>query len=415
MSQTPRHIVIIGAGQAGSQAAQALRKRGFDGAITMLGDENAPPYQRPPLSKAYLKGELESERLYFRPQAFYGEHNITLRTGVRANSLDRQAQTVLLNTGETISYDALIIATGSRPRSLPTQGGDLDGVVDLRTLADADTLRERLSGAKHLTIIGAGYIGLEAAASARALGVAVTVIERAERCLARVTSPVMSDFFARLHASHGVDLRCCTDVVSIRRRTGLLTRDRLDVATSNGATIDTDLVLAGIGVIPNDDMAQAAGLACDGGIIVDEHARTSDPHIFAAGDCTVRPLDGRDGLFRLESVHNALEQGEQAAAALTQQDRPTPDTPWFWSDQYDIKLQTAGLSAGYTDIVVRGADGAKAAPFAAFYFRDAHLLAVDAVNDPPSFLVAKQMIKRSISPNPESLRDLSIPLKSLLN
>ena len=400
-------IVVIGGGQAGAQALQSLRQGGYAGALTLVGDEPALPYQRPPLSKAYMKGEMTEERLYFRPAPWYQDQNIEVILSTPAKSIDRANRTVELAHGGHLDYDALIIATGSRPRVLPVKGATLHGVHDLRDLSDVERIRPNMIAGRKMVIVGAGYIGLEAAAVARQMGLDVTVLEMAPRVLARVTSPVMSEFFETEHRAQGVQI---------------LTGARLDHLDGDGDTVtaailadgtrvDADIVLVGIGILPNEELAKDAGIACNNGILVDRDARTSDPRVFAAGDCASRPLVhyGRSG--RLESVHNAIEQGKLAAAAILGKPRPAEDCPWFWSDQYDLKLQIAGLSQDYDEIVVRG--DPKDRKFAAFYLRNGTLIAVDAINSPPEFLASKKLIMSGAKLAPEMLGDTSISMKDI--
>jgi len=403
-----RQIVVVGGGQAGAQALASLRQWGYDGALSLIGEETALPYQRPPLSKAYLKGELAEDRLYFKPHAWYEDQDVDVRLGTLATSIDRARRSLHLADGGALDYDALVLATGSRPRKLPVPGADLAGVHDLRSLADVNRLRPAMVEGRRIAIIGAGYIGLETAAVACQLGLEVTVLEMADRVLARVTSPLMSSFYEALHASHGVDIRTNARVSGIRDDgDGAVAAVLLDDGTEIGA----DLVLAGIGIVPNEELARQAGLACRNGILVDRDGRTHDPRIFAAGDCACRPLVhyGRTG--RLESVHNAIEQGKLAAAAILSRARPPEDVPWFWSDQYDIKLQIAGLSQGHDQVVVRGDPAAGA--FAAFYLSEGRLLAVDAVNAAPEFLASKKMIGMGVQLAPAELSDMSVSMKEI--
>lgn len=400
-------IVVAGAGQAAAQAVQSLRQGGYAGALTIVGDETALPYQRPPLSKAYMKGEFEEERLYFRPAAWYEDNRIEVMLGTRATRIDRAGRVLHLEHGGELPYDALILATGSRPRKLPCKGADLANVHDLRTLADVERIRPQMVAGRRIVIIGAGYIGLEAAAVARQMGLDVTVLEMAPRVLARVTSPVMSEFYAAEHTAQGVKILTGTALSHLDGKDGAVSAAVL----ADGTRLPADLVLAGIGILPNEELAKEAGIACSNGILTDRDARTSDPHIFAAGDCAARPLVhyGRTG--RLESVHNAIEQGKLAAAAILGQSRPAEDCPWFWSDQYDLKLQIAGLSTDYDLIVVRG--DPRARKFAAFYLRNGTLIAVDAVNSPPEFLASKKLIMAGAKIDPGLLADTSIPMKDI--
>lgn len=400
-------IVIIGAGQAAAQACASLRLFGFQGSITLIGEETALPYQRPPLSKAYMKGELAEERLYFKPAAWYEDQNIDTVLSVRVTDIDRSAQTVALEHGGSVPYDALIVATGSRPRALPVEGADLDGVFDLRDLADVERIRPRMIAGKKLVIVGAGYIGLEAAAVARQLGLDVTVLEMEERVLARVTSPIMSAFFETEHRRQGAVIKTGARLASLSGTEGNVTQAIL----TDGSKLDADIVLVGIGILPNVELAEEAGIACSNGILTDRDARTNDPRIFAAGDCAARPLVhyGRKG--RLESVHNAIEQGKLAAAAIVGKPRPPEDCPWFWSDQYDLKLQIAGLSQDYDQTVLRGDPEAR--KFAVFYLQNGKLIAVDAVNSPPEFLASKKLIMTGARLAPEILSDTSQSMKEI--
>ena len=402
-----KSVVIVGGGQAGAQASFSLRQWGYENQITLIGEEPAPPYQRPPLSKAYMKGELPEERLFFKPSAWYEDNGVDLKLSMRAHAIDRSAREVHIDAGGKVAYDALILATGSRPRALPCPGGDLANVFELRTLADVERIRPTLIAGRRIVIIGAGYIGLEAAAVARQLDLDTTVLEMAPRVLARVTSPLMSEFYETEHRAQGVDIRCNTRVEALIGEDGAVTGAQL----ADGSVLPADIVLVGIGIVPNEELAADAGIACNNGILVDRDARTNDPRIFAAGDCARRPLVhyGRDG--RLESVHNAIEQGKLAAAAILGRDRPPEDAPWFWSDQYDLKLQIAGLSEGYDEIAVRGDPATR--KFAAFYLKNGALIAVDAVNAAPEFLASKRLIAAGARVAPERLTDMSVSMKDI--
>jgi len=402
-----RQIVVIGAGQAGAQAVQSLRQGGFDGRLTLIGEETALPYQRPPLSKAYLKGMLDEERLYFKPAAWYQDHSVELILGMAVTGIDRARRQVLLGDGSLLPYDKLILATGSRPRPLPVNGAGLAGVHDLRSLADVERLRPGLVAGQRLLIIGAGYIGLEAAAAARQMGLEVTVLEMAPRVLARVTSEVLSAFYTEEHRRQGVTILTGVQLSHLEGSEGHVTAGVL----ADGTRLPARIVLSGIGILPNEELARNAGIACSNGILVDRDARTSDPHVFAAGDCASRPLVhfGRSG--RLESVHNAIEQAKLAAAAILGQPRLAEDCPWFWSDQYDLKLQIAGLSQGYDTHVIRGDPGNRR--FAVFYLRNERLIAVDAVNSPADFLASKKLIMSGAKLAPRTLSDTSIPIKDI--
>ena len=398
-------VVIVGAGQAGGSAAGFLRQFGFEGAITLIGEEEAAPYQRPPLSKAWLKGEATEDDLLLRPESFYSEHHVELALGVEVHSIDRAARTLATSRGP-IPYDILILATGARARPLPIPGSDLAGVLMLRTAHDAEALKAELRPGRRLAVIGGGYIGLEVAASARALGDEVTVIEREDRVMARVACEPLSDFFLAYHLAHGVRFELGAAVASLEG-TGRVQAVRL----GDGRTVACDVALIGIGAVPNDDLARAAGLECKDGVVVDLEARTSDPAIFAAGDVTWRPLPlyGRD--FRLESVPNAIEQAKQAASAIVGRPRPAPEAPWFWSDQYDLKLQIAGLAFDADRILLRG-DPASA-KFAVFHLKGDEVQAVEAVNAPPEFMMGKSLIASRKAVSAERLADPSISMKEV--
>ncbi|WP_375206516.1 NAD(P)/FAD-dependent oxidoreductase [Hyphococcus sp.] len=399
-------IVIIGAGQAGAQAAVSLRQGSYEGAITMIGAEEAPPYQRPPLSKAYLKSELEEPRLYLRPAEFYEAQKIELHLGVRATGIDRKAKIVSTDDGGAHSYDALLLATGAPPRRIPAPGADLRGVHYLRTLADSDSLKPMLSAPGRVVIVGAGYIGLEVAAVARQAGREVTVLEMTPRVLARVASEPVSEFYQMLHRNNGVDLRLGAAFAAFEGE-GRLHAARL----KDGEIIECETALVGIGAAPEVALAKEAGLEIDNGIAVDEYARTSDPAIFAAGDCTNFPSPRYGRRMRLESVPNAIEQAKAAAANMLGGKVVYDALPWFWSDQYDVKLQTVGLMEGHDDLVVRGDPAEK--KFAVWYLKDGKALAVDAINDPASFAMGKKLIMSGAALDPVTLADASVDLRTL--
>lgn len=403
-----RRIIIIGAGQAGGETAQRLRQGGFEGEITLIGEEPVAPYQRPPLSKAYLKGDLDIERLMLRPASVYSEERIALLTKTRGVWIDRANRKVRVEGGRELPYDALVLATGAKPRKLPLVGADLDGVHLFRTAADVDRVRERfVSGAK-LIVIGAGYIGLEVAAVARQLGLDVTVVETAVRPLARVTSPEVAGFFLDEHTRQGVRFVLggqCALIKGADRVTG--------VALTDGAELPADLVIAGIGVTPDVAIAEQCGLTVNNGIVTDRNCRTSDPNIFAIGDCAARPMAHYGGqIVRLESVHNAVEGAKIVAATLTGGKEHTEEAPWFWSDQYDLKLQIAGLFNGYDHVAFRGVMADRA--FAAFYYKGDKLIAVDAVNRPAEYLGAKMLIQTNRTLPPNVIEDMSRPMKELV-
>lgn len=408
VTTTFQDVVVIGAGQAAGTIVATLRQFGHQGSITVIGEETSPPYQRPPLSKAYFKGELPAERLYVKPEAFYGEQNIDLRLGRRAVAIDRADKLVTLDNGERLQYRHLVIATGARPRILSVEGADLRGVAILRTLADVENLRPLATKGKKLVVVGAGYIGLEAAAVARQIGLDVCVLEAADRVLQRVTSPVVSQFYQDVHRAAGVEIRLGARFRRFVGEDGQL----IGIEMEDGSIVPADIVLVGIGVIPNQEIAQQAGLVCENGINTDEFARTSDPDILAIGDCANRVIAQYGLRGRLESVHNAIETAKIAAAAICGKAPPAVDTPWFWSDQYDIKLQTAGLLGGFDEAVVRGDYPAR--KFSVWYLKDETLLAVDAVNMPGDFMLAKRLVGTGTRLAVDKIRDPSFDLKALL-
>ncbi|WP_284163859.1 FAD-dependent oxidoreductase [Frigidibacter sp. SD6-1] len=397
-------IVIVGAGQAGASLAAKLRALGYTGPVTLIGEEPVPPYQRPPLSKAYLLGEMELERLYLRAPAFWADQNVTLRLGARATAIDPAARTITVD-GEALPYDQLALTTGSRPRTLPAAiGGALGNVFTVRTLADIDRMAPLMRDGGRAVIVGGGYIGLEAAAVAAKLGLKVTVIEAAPRILQRVASPETSAYFRALHAAHGVTILEGTGLDRLLGETHV-TGARL----SDGREIPADLVIVGIGILPNSELAEAAGLAIENGIRTDEQGRTSDPHIWAAGDCASFPHLG--GRIRLESVGNAIDQAELVAENMLGAGKAYEAKPWFWSDQYDCKLQIAGLNMGYDRIVTRPGE-AGATSF--WYYQGDRLLAVDAMNDSRAYMIGKRLIEAGKSPAPAVIADPATDLKALL-
>lgn len=378
-------IVIVGAGQAGAQVAQSLRQGGFEGPIRLIGDEQHPPYQRPPLSKKFLAGEVGPEGLWLRPPAFFTTNRIDHIPSTRVSDIDRKAKRLRLANGDTLAYGKLVLATGTTARQLPFEGAERAGVVSLRTIADADLIRARLGECQRLVIIGAGYIGLEVAAIARAMGKDVCVLEAQDRPMKRVVSQTVSDFFTALHKEHGVDLRLETGVAALE---GGAAVDA--VRLEDGESLAAGLVLVAVGAAPNDQLAADSGLETDNGILVDGAGQTSDPNIFAVGDCT-RFYSGRyTRSVRMESVQNAIDQAKIVAQALLGTDVDYDPLPWFWSDQYDVKLQIAGLSEGYDDTVVVGSPHDK--KFYVAYLRDGVLIAVDSINAPRSHMMARKVI-----------------------
>jgi 3-phenylpropionate/trans-cinnamate dioxygenase ferredoxin reductase subunit len=398
-------VVVIGGGQAGASLVAKLRALKFDGGITLLCEEPVLPYQRPPLSKKYLLGEMEVERLFLRPQSFYDENAITVRTNATAIAIDRADKAVIVD-GEALRYDQLALCTGSVPRRLPGAiGGELSGVHVVRTLADVDGMAPDLKPGARVLVVGGGYIGLEAAAVCAGLGLKVTLIEAADRILQRVAAPVTSDYFRALHLGHGVEIR---EGTGLER---LLGTDHVTGAIlGDGVEMAVDAVIAGIGIAPATELAQVAGLAVENGIVVDALGRTSDPAIWAAGDCTSFPW--QDGRLRLESVQNAIDQAEAVAANMLGANEPYVPQPWFWSDQYDVKLQIAGLNAGYDHVVVRNGGGKEAVSH--WYYAGDRLLAVDAMNDPRAYMVGKRLIEMGKSPPPAAVSDPATDLKGLL-
>lgn len=402
-------LVIIGAGQAAGELAASLRADGYSGSVTIVGTEPHLPYTRPPLSKAYLKGESLAEELYLRSASFYDEHDITVRTGVSVVSIDIAARTATGDDGLSYSWDKIVFATGGRPRRIPDRELETASNVHyVRTLADIDRLRRVGLGGARFAVIGGGYLGLEVAAVLRRLGAEVTVIEAADRLLARVTTPVVSEFFRKLHAAEGVDVRLGAQVQGYAFEKG----DVTSVALADGSHVPVDQVLIGIGMIPNDDVAQAAGLDVDNGIIVDEYCRASAPDVYAIGDVARHPDPQNGGLRRLESMPNAASQARIVADDLLGNPRPYLDVPWFWSDQYETKLQAAGSSVGCEDVVVRGDQSSNR--FAVLYLKNGRLCGVDAISSPSDYANARKLIAVGGAVSADELRDESVSLRSLL-
>lgn len=404
-------VLIVGAGHAGGPAATLLRSFGFEGPIVLAGEEPLAPYQRPPLSKAWLKGEAELEALLLRPLAFYAEQGITLRTGLKALSLAPGARTVTFSDGSVGFYDALILATGSTARRLPCPGSDRPELIELRTAADAQRLKTVLGPGRRLVIVGGGYVGLEVAASARALGAEVVLLERMDRVLQRVASPALSTFFGQRHRAEGVDVRTGVEVAAFEAGA---------VRLADGTRLEADVILVGVGVgaVACDGLARDAGLTCgdagSGGIVVDEMARTSDPAIYAIyaiGDVSLRPSPTHNHRMRLESVPNALEKARQAVNAITGRAPPPPEVPWFWSDQYDVKLQIAGLPFEGDSLVVRGDPAG--GRFSVFHMCGERIVCVEAVNTPAEFVAGRQLIARRSAIDPDRLADPTHSMKAV--
>ncbi|MBW4961492.1 NAD(P)/FAD-dependent oxidoreductase [Sulfitobacter sp. CW3] len=398
------HVVVIGAGQAGSSCVAKLRNSGFEGKVTLIGAETAPPYQRPPLSKAYLLGDMTLERLFLRPESFYSDYNIDLMLGTHVDSIDPASQTIRVN-GDDMAYDSLVLTTGSVPRRLPASiGGALDGVHVVRDLADVDAMGPRFTKGARVLIVGGGYIGLEAASVASKLGLNVTLVEMGERILQRVAAPQTSDFFRDLHRSHGVDIR---EGVGLER---LIGDTHVTAALlSDGSELPVDFVIVGVGIGPATALAEAAGIEVDNGIKTDSHGRTSVPNVWAAGDCASFPY--RDTRIRLESVPNAIDQAECVAENIMGADKEYVAKPWFWSDQYDVKLQIAGLNTGYDRVITRRTDDDSVA---FWYYSGTELLAVDAMNDPRGFMIGRRLIEAGKSPAPDLIENPETDLKALL-
>jgi len=397
-------FVIIGAGQAGAQAVDTLRREGYTGRLVLVGAETELPYQRPPLSKKYLAGELAEERLWFRHRAFYEEHHTELRLGVRATQLDTASRRVLLEDGVAIAYDRLLLCLGASSRRLTCPGADLAGVHYLRDLGDAERLRAEIRPGAKLVIVGGGYIGLETAATCRHLGCEVTVLEMGDRLMARVVAPSVSKYFAEQHAAHGIRVICDARVAALEGDTRVRR-----VRCADGSVHDADFVVVGIGALATSALAQTAGLACDNGIVVDEFCRTSDAAVFAAGDCTNHPSPHYGRRVRLESVDNAFEQAKTAAQNLLGRGVIHDRIPWFWSDQLDNKLLIVGLSQGHDRIVMRGEPASRS--FSVCYLADRELLAVEAINHSKDYMAARKLIAERVKMNLDKLADPSVALK----
>lgn len=416
MSDKP--VLIVGGGHAGSELAVALRQLGATGPVTIIGDEVHLPYQRPPLSKAWLSLGGGIDAITLRPRESYETAGIDVVTGVRVEAIDRGAKKIRLSNGETRAYGHLVLATGARPRRLDCAGAEAadacTNVHYLRTVDDVLPLREQLVEGGRLVVVGGGYIGLELASAAIKRKMSVTVLESLPRVLSRVTAPVVSDFYERVHREAGVDLRTGTTVDGFEFDGSRSVVRSVLVRTEAGAIerVAADIVVIGIGVVPNVELAEAADLAVDGGIVVDEYARTVDDAILSVGDCTSHPSPFGQGLIRLESVPNAVEQARTAAATICGQRRPHHSVPWFWSDQFDLKLQMVGLSRGHDEVVLRGSLQERS--FSAFYLKSGRIVAVDAVNRPKDFMVAKRLVTSGVVAAPADLADEAFDLKSLV-
>ena len=400
-------MVIVGAGLAGLTVAETLRTEGYEGPITLLGDEPCGPYHRPPLSKGYLLGDTQEAQLVMRAPELMAKKNITLKVGAGVTAIDRAAKQLTLADGSKLAYDCLALCTGSRLRPLPLAGADLNGVFGLRSLADSKAIAAALETAQSVVVIGGGFIGLEVAAAARKKGKAVTVLEAADRLMARVVAPLISQFYFDLHAGNGVEVVLGAMVSELVGRDGHIAA----VKTRDGREFAADLLIVGIGILPNAELAQAAGIECDGGIVVDACSRSSDAAIVAAGDCTARRTED-GGLRRLESVQNAVEQGKSAAFALLGRERAFNAAPWFWSDQYEVKLQMVGLTAGFDQVVTRGDPANR--KFSAFYYKAGKLIAIDSLNQPAEHMSGRKLFEKGVFPTPQQAADTGFALNALL-
>lgn len=402
------NFVVVGAGQAGAELCAELRRQGYEGRITLIGEERSPPYKRPPLSKAYLSGSVAEEALHVATPELLRRTGTEFVSGVRVNRIVREAHKIELADGRQMAYGKLALTTGARARSITVPGAGFANVSLLRTVEDVQAVRPHLAAGRRLVVVGGGFIGLEAAAVAVRMGLQVTVIEELDRVLSRATSAEVSRFLERVHDEEGVHIRTRSPLKAI------LGSERAEVVLlQDGTEIPADYVLVGVGVIPNVELAQWAGLEVDNGIVVDECARTADPDIVAAGDCTSHPSEYAGRRLRLESVQNALDQARVAAKAMLGRPQPYRSIPWFWSDQYDVKLQMVGLSAGHDHLVLRG-DPRQGRSFAVLYLRQGRLIAVDTVNRPKEFMVAKKLVAAVLAPDPSALADESRPLEFFL-
>lgn len=400
-------VVIVGGGQAAMQTVDSLRREGFEGSITLVSEEPHLPYQRPPLSKKFLSGELDEERLFFRPEDFYTLRGVTLMLGTRIAEIDRIGTVVRTEDGRSVPYDALVLAVGARVRRLPVPGADLPGVHYLRTLDDSRSIAVELAGTKRVCVIGGGFIGLEVAAVCREMGKEVTVVETGDRLMARAVSPMISDYYRDYHTAQGVEILTGTTVTEIQGEA------RVEgVAFADGGARSAELVVVGIGIEPSTELATTVGIECDNGILVDDHCRSSDPRVFAIGDCSNHPNVYLGRRMRLESVQNAVDQARVAAANIAGRDMTYREVPWFWSDQYDLKLQMAGICSGYDDLVIRGSRSEH--KFSVFYFSGNHLVAIDSINRPADHMAGRKLLAAGAEVSPEKAADESENLKNLI-
>ena len=400
-------FIIVGAGHGAGQAVSSLRAGGFEGRLIVIGEEPYIPYQRPPLSKKFLAGEMEVDRLYFKPEKFYQDRNVEFMLNSRVTQIDRSAKTVTTDTGDTLAYTKLLLMTGTRVRKLQAPGADLPGICYLRTIDDVNHMREAFQPGAKLVVIGGGYIGMEVAAVAKKMGLDVTVVEAMERIMSRGIGEEVSNFFQDMHREEGVTILTGKGVERFEGSTHVT-----HVVCSDGSKVEADIVVVGIGVLPNQELAEDAGLTCDNGIVVDEYCQTSDPDIFSGGDCTLHPNPLLGRTLRLESVHNAVEQGKTAAAAMLGERKAYAQVPWFWSDQYDVKLQIAGMPDGYDSHVVRG-DPSKR-KFAVFYLKDNKIICVFAISAMAEYMQGRKLIEKAVSVSPDRLADTSINMKEII-
>ncbi len=404
----PAGVVIIGGGQAGFQAASSLRSDGYDGPVTLIGEEPQLPYQRPPLSKGFMAGKQEIERTALRPDAYYRDHHIDLMTGARVVEIDRAARQAKLASGQRVVYETLVLAVGARNRTLSLKGAELDGVCYLRTTTEAVDIKQRLEDARNVVVIGGGFIGLELAAAAREHGKSVTVVEAQPRLMSRVLAPILSDFYRELHAGRDVTISLNAAVSEIVGNQGKVR----EVVLGDGTVYPADVVLVGVGVLPNTELARDAGLAIANGIVVDAHLRTEDLNIYAIGDCAEHPNRFAGGRVRIESVQNAVDQAKCIAATIAGRPAHYQAVPWFWTDQFDINLQMVGLSAGCDRVVTRGAPESR--KFSVFYFKADRLVAVDSINRPGDHMIGRKLMASGTALTPEQAADPSVDLKGLV-
>jgi len=405
MSET---VLIIGAGHGAAQAIASLRQEKFDGNIILVGEEDYLPYNRPPLSKTFLEGDLPLERLYIKGEVFYEKHAIDARLGRRVSKIDPDAKTATLDNGDEINWDHLILATGGYVRKMNCPGHDLDAIHYLRNVNDVYAIQKDFEQAENVVIVGGGYIGLEIAAVSRKRGKDVTILEMADRILNRVVAPEMSEFYHNVHTEEGVTILCDTGVTAFEGTDGRVSK----VITADGDEYDADMVIVGIGIIPAQELAADAGIACENGITVDEYCRTSAKDVYAIGDCCTHPSALYGGRIRLESVPNAMGQAKTTAKAICGDLQVYNEVPWFWSDQYDMKLQIVGLSNGYDQIVIRKND--KPRSLAAFYLKEGQLISMDGVNSPAEFMACKKLVMNKVSPDPEKLADPTVSMKDFM-